>query len=384
MRILFCTPFAERNGAEKLLFYLISHINPDKFTVALYCPQEGPLLSELPSHIPCYYPKKKSVSPEVSHKLTITRKIKRRLINYLFNKRAITQQKPKSYLEQVHEDFKPDIWYINTIYMSSAASMAVELNIPYVVHFHDMLYLYQFISYQDLRAIINTATLLIGCAQCVCDKLTIMGGKNVALQYECTNTNLPGRNVEKINILKQTLNIDPESFVWIMPGAIDYRKGIDRIPALARLLGNKVTIICLGTANSGYGYFIEQELQHYSLGNVIITGFRQEDYYDYLMLADGFVLTSREDPFPLAMIEGASTGKPIVSFNSGGVKEFVKEGMGIVIDSEDIESLSKAMLMIMNREVFLDSSISINRAKEFDILVQVKKWEELMSHKLLV
>jgi len=115
---------------------------------------------------------------------------------------------------------------------------------------------------------------------------------------------------------------------------------------------------------------------------VLLLGAKSEDYYNYLALADGLVLTSREDPFPLIMIEAAALGMPIAAFNSGGVKEFVKEGMGIVIDSNNTEDLVLAMNKIMRQEVKLDNAISVSRANDFDVKVQVQSWQELLLQTL--
>lgn len=47
---------------------------------------------------------------------------------------------------------------------------------------------------------------------------------------------------------------------------------------------------------------------------------------EYFSAFDIFALTSREDPFPLVMLEAASLCKPIVCFEgSGGAQEFVQD-----------------------------------------------------------
>ena len=51
-----------------------------------------------------------------------------------------------------------------------------------------------------------------------------------------------------------------------------------------------------------------------------------------MRLADVFVLTSREDPYPLACLEAATLGKPIVCFEqAGGMPEFVEKDCGTVV-----------------------------------------------------
>ncbi len=49
----------------------------------------------------------------------------------------------------------------------------------------------------------------------------------------------------------------------------------------------------------------------------------QPDPDDWHALFDVFALTSREDPFPLVVLEAARAGVPVVSFDQGGVPEFL-------------------------------------------------------------
>ena len=59
---------------------------------------------------------------------------------------------------------------------------------------------------------------------------------------------------------------------------------------------------------------------------------------------DLFVLPAREDAFPLACLEAAAAGRPIVCFDAGGMPELVGEGAGIVVDFPDVEAMAGAVL----------------------------------------
>jgi glycosyltransferase involved in cell wall biosynthesis len=79
-------------------------------------------------------------------------------------------------------------------------------------------------------------------------------------------------------------------------------------------------------------------------------------------------------------IEAAYLGKPVVSFNSGGVKEFIREGMGIVVDSWNDCDLIQAMLRVMNRDIPFDAALAKSRAAEFSVDVQGKRWLDLLTN----
>lgn len=60
---------------------------------------------------------------------------------------------------------------------------------------------------------------------------------------------------------------------------------------------------------------------------------------------DVFALTSREDPFPLVMLEAAAAGKPIVCFDcSGGAPELVGKDCGRVVPYLDTTAFADALV----------------------------------------
>ena len=363
MRILFFTPLAARNGAEMMLWYIIRYIDRSRFQVAVYSLADGVLLKELPEGVPFYTAKP----------LTAKRKLQSKL--QAFAGKSINLFEAD--ILEVHNSFKPDLWYLNTLLCYDVGAVASKHSIPFAVHFHELLLLYQHISYTNLKTLVDKAQLLIGCASVVCEKLTIMGGVNIALQYECVDFKNIVVNSANTSAIRQELNIQ-DSFVWVMSGSMEYRKGADLISGIAKALGRKITIVWLGPGASGFTFYIEQELKYYGLDNVKVLGGKSGDYYDYLSLADGLILTSREDPFPLVMLESGYLGKPIVSFNSGGAKEFLQENTGIIVESNNLKDYIDAMQRVMNGSFAFDKQKAIERAKEFDVSNQVKHWQKVM------
>jgi glycosyltransferase involved in cell wall biosynthesis len=71
-------------------------------------------------------------------------------------------------------------------------------------------------------------------------------------------------------------------------------------------------------------------------------------YYD---ASDVFLLSSREDPFPLVMIEAALRGKPIVCFSgSGGAPEFVEGDAGFVVAGFDVDEMARRVADLLSAE----------------------------------
>src|SRR5262249_45137938 len=70
---------------------------------------------------------------------------------------------------------------------------------------------------------------------------------------------------------------------------------------------------------------------------------------DYFAACDLFVLMSREDPFPLVMLEAASMGRPILCFEgSGGATEFVENDCGFAVPYLDIEAMASKLLTLLD------------------------------------
>ena len=85
---------------------------------------------------------------------------------------------------------------------------------------------------------------------------------------------------------------------------------------------------------------------------------------DYSSLFGVFALVSREDAFPLVMLEAASLGKPIVCFaDSGGATEFVNNSCGFVVPYLGIEAMAAKVLELLE-SVSLRRSLGEQAAKK--------------------
>jgi glycosyltransferase involved in cell wall biosynthesis len=136
----------------------------------------------------------------------------------------------------------------------------------------------------------------------------------------------------------------------------------------------------LGGGNSGYALYVEQMTQESGFaGKISFIGERTDDYYDWLNLANGVVITSSKESFSLVAVEAAYLGKPVVSFANGGISEIIREGMGVVVNSWNDTDLIQAMVRVMNGEISFDRSIAENRTREFSIEKQGPGWLNLLT-----
>jgi glycosyltransferase involved in cell wall biosynthesis len=167
-----------------------------------------------------------------------------------------------------------------------------------------------------------------------------------------------------------------------MAGTLDPNKNPLRFIEIARQMLKadlNVHFIWIGGGETGYGLYVKQKAREAGLAaKVSFLGEKTEDYYDWLNAANGLVVTSFKESFSIVSVEAAHLGKPIVSFDCGGVKEIVRDGMGAVIDSWNNADLIQTMVAVMKGEIFFDPQVSKERVREFFIDVQGERWVELM------
>ena len=65
---------------------------------------------------------------------------------------------------------------------------------------------------------------------------------------------------------------------------------------------------------------------------------------------DIFVLPSRMDPCPLAVLEAMAMGLPVVGTRVGGIPEQLGTDAGVLVPSEDVEGLTRAVLRLAGSE----------------------------------
>jgi L-malate glycosyltransferase len=345
-----------------MLKYLLESLNPDKFECHLVSFQNGELLAALPAHVKTHFiPYDLSIFDKVLYKFKINR---------FWND-----------IRKLQKSINADIWYFNTIKTSEIIHLSKEFSVKTISHFHELPLLWSDLKATELEVLIG-CDLVIGCSEIVSQKLCLAGASNVQTFHEVVD--FEGLKYSEINqkINRQKLNIPEDAFIWVMSGTTDQRKGFDYLPQIAQQLNDaNVHLLWLGREiPNGLSYFVKSQLESLnSQTKVHLLGQQKEDYYNYLSMADGFMLTSREDPFPLVNIEAAYLQKPIVAFDSGGVREFVQEGMGTVIDSWRIADFVQAMRNIMEGRTYINPQKLRERALEFDVKTQIPKLEQILD-----
>lgn len=168
----------------------------------------------------------------------------------------------------------------------------------------------------------------------------------------------------EIAALRTQLGIPQNAFIVGACGSLEWRKGADLFVQVAHKTVSDsdavrpIHFIWIGgqpnsIAYQEYMYDVKQlgvESQVHLIGTVT-------NPQDYFLLFDLFLMTSREDPFPVVCLEAGQAGCPIICFENGvGSTEFVNETNGAIVPYLDITAMSAAVLRFYREEDLLQQA----------------------------
>ena len=368
-KILFFTPYGGRTGSEMLLWNIINNMDSSKFQAAVYSEKAGVLKDTLPPHIPFY------TNP---FNTTGAKKIALKMLN------GFNYPVYEKYILAIHQEFKPDYWYLNTNATAHIAKIAKKAGVKVIAHICEMPYiLYETVTKDDMAEMME-ADLVIGLSEVGCRAVEILGAKTVKKLYPSIDFGAIKPNLENTKAIRKQLNIPDDAFVWVMSGSFNYRKGVDYLPQLIRLMREKKKkcffVWLGGGSHVALEYYVKKELEYYGLdADIVIMKSLSDDYYDYMALADAFLLLSHEETFGMVNLEAAYLGKPILTFDCGGVSDIMLDGMGKIVKSWNVTDFADAMVDMMEGKIPFDATIARNRALEFDAKTLYIEWESIMD-----
>jgi glycosyltransferase involved in cell wall biosynthesis len=193
-------------------------------------------------------------------------------------------------------------------------------------------------------------TSFIAVAQCVASSIGegygVMDRMTVIPPFIEHPSEMPTKEQARAEIC-ETLGLPENAWIIGAVGWIQWRKGADLFVRLAHHLpesiqGRPVHLVWIGgELERG----LTQRLQRRAPEGNRVHFYGHHAEPQRLMPAfDVFVLPSREDPFPIVMLEAALAGCPIVAFaGSGGAEEFITEDIGRLVPFADVPAMANAV-----------------------------------------
>jgi glycosyltransferase involved in cell wall biosynthesis len=253
---------------------------------------------------------------------------------------------------------RPDVIYSNTLANGRLLEQVSKFDaIPVITHVHELpRYLGQFTTRAELDVVRERTTHWIVPSEAVREALpTVVGAAatHATLVRECIDlTDDPLRSGKSG---RSVLAVESNELVVGACGTVDLRKGADLFGLLARSVLARwdgppsLAFRWLGgDLESDAARRIVEDVEAMGLGNTVRFVGSTPSPYPALAAMDVFALLSREDPYPLAMLEAAALARPIVCFDgSGGAPEFVNRGAGESVSYLDIETMAAAIVHLL-------------------------------------
>jgi len=333
-KILFIITYLELGGAQKQLLSILQYLNKDLYDIHLISGSEGYLVEE--------FKKVKGISLKLSPYL-------RREINLFFDILAFV------HIYRYTKNHSFDIVHVHSPKASVlgrwAAYFAGVKNIIYTVHgwpFHKLMNFFSYWLYWFIEFISAKIT----------NKIVVVSKADFKFAIDSRITKINkleliyyGIDIDKFS---PTLTFRRESFIdnkkIIVVSSFKKQKGLKDFLNVARLIISKISDVRFIVIGNGPMFrAIKKNIKKDGLDNNIQLVGWQKEIEPYYKDASLLLLTSLWEGLPVSLIEAVAVGLPVVTTDTGAVRELIKDGKnGRIVGIKDTISIKEACLNILN------------------------------------
>lgn len=255
-----------------------------------------------------------------------------------------------------------DLVYGNTVLAADILNR-LQLPIPTVLHIHELNYIAE--HYGDMEALgkaLPRTDKVIAVSELVQSFLQQqfdLEDEKVEVIYPFSEVAENGSKDSEIVVS----TISENAFIVGGCGTIDWRKGTDLFiqvaqKVIAALPKKEIHFVWLGGSLEQKNYHqIAQDLRKLGLQERVHFVGSQPNPQDYFKRFNLFLMTSREDPFPLVCLENAQLGNPIICFEGAtGSEIYIDDTTGRVVPYMDTEAMAEAALAFYNNQDLLQKA----------------------------
>ncbi|WP_445363362.1 glycoside hydrolase family 99-like domain-containing protein [Microbulbifer sp. ANSA003] len=156
--------------------------------------------------------------------------------------------------------------------------------------------------------------------------------------------------------IRKELGISKNAKLIVNVGYADLRKGFDIFVNVAKLVVEQHSnyhFIWIGDIEPSLKHWLSEDLGSELLKNNFHNIPFTNEISSYLLAADAFAMTSREDPFPSVVMESLALGTPVIGFEGGGgFTELLEDkANGEVVPMANIGAMAESII----RQIATDS-----------------------------
>ncbi|MBU2527232.1 MAG: glycosyltransferase [Bacteroidetes bacterium] len=368
MKILFINHSASRTGAPLMLLYFLEWLKNNKsdlITCDVLTLEHEELIKEFSAVSRKHFIVKKQKS--------IFKIIYRQFIFNSFNKPKNDFRFSKKRLNSIMAN-NYDLIYANTVisipmacYLKSKSTHQIKV----IAHFHELQIVLKHYC-PELKTYQKFLDLNIAASKIVSENLISNWGfdkSKIKVIYEHS-------------IIKSGTKAKSNDFIVGASGLVNWRKGPDIFLLIAKYVCNRlpnenIKFQWVGSISDLNKSIYTEDIRKLNLDKKVeFVGIKKnpENYYSNF---DIFLMTSREDPFPLVCIELGMMKKPIICFQGAtGIQEVIGHVPNTVVPYMDIEKMGDVIIdLFYNKEQLVQQGSKMYEIfKEFNIENQSLKF----------
>ncbi|WP_091878319.1 glycosyltransferase family 4 protein [Bradyrhizobium sp. Rc2d] len=341
--VLFLEHEASRTGASIFLLRLLDWLKTDtSFNFRVLAGRWGELLPEFQS-----LGIADTFEPEPNFVYRVLRRLKLNNRQQSEHLDALRQKLGRSDIRLI---------YANSVASARMLDFLSFLQCPVICHVHELDGAIQILGSQYIHVLEKHKPHYIAVSRAVAENLTkkyLIPANRVRVIHGFVPVSEFCRAESDLQeSVRREIGIAPDAKIICGCGSIEHRKGTDIFVKVAdevirRSGAFPVHFVWIGGAREDIETMCKRLVRLGLADRIHFVG-SKSNVASYFEAADIFLLTSREDPFPLVMLEAALHETPIICFDqTGGAPEFLQDDSGFVVPKFNIEKMSDKVMELL-------------------------------------
>ena len=392
IKLLFVIACLDMGGAEKSLVRLCSKLNSEKYdiTILVNSGHKGIISSQLPDYVKTLYIYRYatlSFNKQYPHYLN---KINDLASKYLFGKCQVKNRFLRYILRTAAAwEYKKYLQYITDL----MAENQYDISVGFIERDSQVIATHCINAKKYILFWRHGNVFPFRYDDQAFEKCNIM----IALSEKVKEDLVLKKNYDpkKIQVIHNVY--DPENIIRLSDESVKYNKDILNIVSVGRLhpdkgqldaikaasilkqIGVNFNWFFVGLDEGDYADECKNAVEKFGLHNKIIFTGVQKNPYNYIKIANIYVLPSKYESLGNTLAEAMILGKPIVSTSTHGALELIKDGKNGILCGFAPEDIATAIKKVISDENLRNSisSSAKQSAKEFDS--EIEKYTELFS-----
>ncbi len=236
-------------------------------------------------------------------------------------------------------------------------------DVPVITHAHELDFGIDANGARNFAEVVRHTSRYVVCAQAVAHQLVRrfrIKREQIDVHYEMFDPVVTDRNAAAVPPAeaRRSLGIPSGARIICACGTVDQRKGADLFVQFAARMTRSwrgeqpLHFVWIGkSSEQTFAQLLGHDVRRAGLTECFHFAGEQANPHALLQLAEFFCLMSREDPFPLVMLEASALGKPMLCFDgSGGAAELCALGAGISVPFLDVAAMAEKGLELLSQE----------------------------------